>query len=68
MTAAPIILEKSGRISHLTERMDVMKGTERMRRISTVLVLILLPVLVLSCSGKKETETEAEKPAEVGSD
>ncbi len=38
-----------------------MSGSERMRRISTVLIFVLLPLLALSCAGKKETE--AEKPA-----
>jgi hypothetical protein len=41
--------------------MDTMTGSERMRRISPVLILVLLPLLVLSCGGKKEAE--AEKPA-----
>lgn len=39
-----------------------MSGTERMRRISSVLILVLLPVLAMSCAGEKEAE--GEKPAE----
>lgn len=38
-----------------------MNGTGMMRRISTVLIIVLLPLLALSCAGKKEAE--AEKPA-----
>ncbi len=38
-----------------------MNGTGMMRKISTVLILVLLPLLALSCAGEKETETE--KPA-----
>jgi hypothetical protein len=34
-----------------------------MRKISTLLLLVLLPVLAISCAGEKEKETEAEKPA-----
>jgi len=42
--------------------MDKMTGSERMRRMSPILILVLLPFLALSCAGKKEAE--AEKPAE----
>jgi len=38
-----------------------MSGTERTARASTLLALLLVPVLGLSCGGKKEAE--AEKPA-----
>ncbi len=39
-----------------------MTGSERMRRISTLLILVLIPFLALSCGQEKEAETE--KPAE----
>jgi hypothetical protein len=42
--------------------MDIMNGTGMMRKISTVLILVLLPLLAFSCAGEKEKE--AEKPAE----
>ncbi len=34
-----------------------------MRKISPLLILVLLPVLALSCAGEKEAEKETEKPA-----
>lgn len=42
--------------------MDTMTGSDRMRRILPVLILVLLPFLAMSCAGEKEAE--AEKPAE----
>ena len=38
-----------------------MNGSAGMRRISTLIILILLPLLAVSCGGEKEAE--AEKPA-----
>jgi hypothetical protein len=43
--------------------MDTMAGSDSMRRISPLLILLLLPLLALSCAGKKEAE--AEKPVVV---
>lgn len=40
-----------------------MNDTGMMRKISTLLLLVLLPVLAISCAGEKEKETQAEKPA-----
>ncbi len=38
-----------------------MNGSAGMRRISTLIILVLLPLLAVSCGGKEEAE--AEKPA-----